>query len=280
MKVRDHKLVGDDNKLVPFEGTNNQGGKLTGNKPRFLVMHYTAGGTASGAISWFKNPSAKASAHLVVDHDGSITQMIHFDRVGWHAGESRWKNVKGVNSHSVGIEVVNWGKLSRSGTGGWVSRTGKPIPAERVVIEAHKHAPDKEVGWEIFDEPQIMASVKAAKAIVAEYGIEPWDLIGHDDVSPIRKVDPGPAFDIDAFRSLVFGRAEDDWDDVLYKVRSSNGLNLRRDSNFDKDPIKLLPNGTVVHVIEKVGTWWLVAEVVNGDDDTTGFVNSHWLQPV
>lgn len=281
MRIKNHKLQEDSGKNVPFEAAhaNNVGGNITGGEPRFLVIHYTANGTGDGAVRWFKNPAAKASAHLVIGHDGQITQMRTFDKVCFHAGKSRWKNIKGLNSHSVGIEIANWGKLTKTSAGGWVSWTGKTVASDRVVEEEHKHFPGKLQGWEIFDEQQLMATVEAAKAIVAEYDMKPWDVIGHEDISPIRKVDPGPAFDMDAFRALVFGRDEDDWDDLLYKVNSNSGLNMRTGPGTGNSVIKNLADGAVVHVIENVGNWWLVAEVIDGDDDVTGYVHRHWLQP-
>ncbi len=123
MKVDDHRLKLDSGKFATFVSTANMGGQLANGAPSILVIHYTAGGTASGAIQTFKSQSAsgRTSAHLVIDHDGKITQMVPFDRVAWHAGASRWRGHDGINQHAVGIEVVNWGKLSRTGGGGWVS---------------------------------------------------------------------------------------------------------------------------------------------------------------
>lgn len=280
MKIKNSRLVDDGNKAVTFTASPNIGGKLSGGKPRFLVIHYTAGGTGDGAVSWFKNPQSKVSAHLVIGHDGEITQMVPFDTVGFHAGASRWKGVKGLNSHSIGIEIANWGLVQRTAAGGWVSATGKPIPAERVVLAEHRHSPGAVHGWEVFDEAQYNAAVAAAQAIVTEYGMTPWDVVGHDDISPVRKVDPGPAFPMDRFRSVVFGRQEDDWDDIIFTVSSPDGLSLRVDPAVGGKLIKKLADGTRVHVIEKPGIWWLVCEVIDGKDDVTGFVHSHFLQPV
>lgn len=279
MRIRNSRLVGDDNRTVPQETTPNQGSRLNGGQPRFLVIHYTSGGTMSGAVSWFKNPAANASAHLVIDHDGSIVQMVDFDTVAWHAGSSRWRGVRGVNSCSIGIEIVNWGKLRHTGSGGFASRVGTPVPSERVILDEHKHAPGRTEPWEVFDESQMMAAVRAAQAIVSEFGIQPWDVVGHDDISPRRKIDPGPAFEIDLFRSLVFGRSEDDWNNALFAVQSPSGLNMRDEPKLSGKLLKNLPDGTAVNLIEPHGLWWLVAEVVDGDDDVTGFVHSNWLTP-
>lgn len=198
----------------------------------------------------------------------------------WHAGRSRWRGIAGLNSRSVGIEIVNWGKLRRTASGSFLSRTGKLIPSDRVVLEEHKHFPGKIEAWEIFDEAQVEACLGAAKAIVEEYNIEPWNLVGHDDISPQRKIDPGPAFDLDWFREKVFGRSEDQWNDDLYRVRSDSGLNMRIDPSVGSALIENLADGTVVHAIEKTGNWWLVAKVIEEGDDVTGFVHRHWLEPM
>jgi N-acetylmuramoyl-L-alanine amidase len=281
MKIRNKKLVGDNGNNVAFKKSPNQGGTLSGGKPRFIVIHYTAGGTASGAIATFANAGANVSAHLVIDHDGTITQMVDLDRRAFHAGASRWRGVNGLNGHSVGIEIVNWGKLKKSGSGGWVSWANAPVPDSRVILEEHKHFPGQVFGWEAFDHAQFVAAIGACQALVEEYGIKPWDLIGHDDISPFRKVDPGPAFDMDAFRQRVFGRDEDTWNTMLFKVSSPSGLNMRTAPTVSATPaIKNLHDGTVVHALEKTGLWWLVAEVIDGNDDVTGYVHSGFLEPL
>lgn len=283
MKVENHRLKLDNGKLAPFVATDHMGGALAGGKPRILVIHYTAGGSAAGAIATFKTgqPGKRTSAHLVIDHDGKITQMVPFNRVAWHAGPSRWRGAVGVNDHSVGIEIVNWGKLKRTAGNGWISDAGASIPSNRVVLAEHRHYPGREHGWEMFEPAQIDAVIGAAQALVAAYGIQGWDLVGHDDISPLRKIDPGPALSMDALRARVFGREEDAFDDRLFKVDApGDGLNLReRPGIADSRIIKRLPHGTEVHVIERVGTWALVAEVVAGNDDVTGFVHGNWLAP-
>lgn len=279
MEIKAHKLFDDDGNAVRFEQTANVGGNLKGSKPKFCVIHYTAGATANGAIRTFKRTTPpRVSAHFVVDHDGSITQMIPCNKIGWHAGKSRWKNIDGLNSHSVGIEIANWGLLTR-GQSRWSSWTGAPIPDDRVIVAEHKNSPGRERGWEIFDPAQFEACIGITRAIVERYDLEPWDVVGHDDISPLRKVDPGPAFDMDRFRAHVFGREIDTWNTDVFVVRSPSGLNMRTMPSVGGSLIKNLPDGTSVHVIERQGSWWLVAEIVDGDDDVTGFVHRNWLTP-
>jgi len=246
---------------------------------KFDPLH-TAGGAASRTIKYFSKSSAKASSHLVVGRDGKITQMVKFDKIGWHAGKSRWKGRDRVNRFSIGIEIANYGKLSQTQGGDWVSWSGQLVPSNRVIVEEHKHFPGKQYGWEIFDPEQVEATLDAAQAIVSEYNLDPWDLVGHDDISIHRKVDPGPAFDMDKFRTMVFGRDEDSWNDFKYSVDSSTGLNLRSEPNISGRLIENLADGTEVHVIEKIGNWWLVCKIVNNDEDVTGYVHRKWLTPV
>lgn len=280
MRVRNSRLVGEDNRNMPFVASPNTGGALAGPGPRFLVIHYTAGGQASGAIAWFSNRDSRVSAHLVIDREGKITQMVAFDTVGQHAGASSWKGVNGLNRHSVGIELANWGLLRRSGAGGWLSATGQAVPGERVVLAEHRNSPGTEHGWEVFDEAQFLAAVAAAQAIVREYGLGPTDVVGHDDISPGRKIDPGPAFPMAKFRALVFGRAEEEGAEIRARVRSETGLNLRAEPRVSGELIRNLPDGTLLRVLEAQGTWWMVCEAEGGGEMPTGFVNSRFLEEV
>jgi len=84
MKIKNHKLVGVDYKRSP-----NQSGTI---KPTYLVIHYTAGRSAEAAVRTLTSRKRKASAHLVIGRDGSVTQLVPFNRKAWHAGKSEWKS--------------------------------------------------------------------------------------------------------------------------------------------------------------------------------------------
>lgn len=191
-------LLNDQN--VPFDKSPNGGGNL---KPRFLIIHYTAGMTANGAISWFNNPAAKASAHLVMDQKGALTQMIEFNRVAWHAGNSSWHDFSGLNHHSIGIEIVNAGKLQKNAKGKWVNWANNAIDEDEVLIATHKNEKNPS-GWHMFTEAQIEATVTVGIALREKYDL--IDVLGHDDISPARKVDPGPAFPMLSVQSKIMGR--------------------------------------------------------------------------
>src|SRR3954462_1180108 len=103
MTIKSHLLYNADGEQVSFVPTPNRAGKYT---PQYLVMHYTAATSPNGSISWFQNPTAKASAHLLIDRDGHITQFAPFNIITWHAGVSQWNGINGLNSCSIGIELV------------------------------------------------------------------------------------------------------------------------------------------------------------------------------
>ncbi|MEO0342424.1 MAG: N-acetylmuramoyl-L-alanine amidase [Pseudomonadota bacterium] len=277
MKIRNDKLVDNDGRNVPFDETPNKNGTLSGGRPSYIIIHYTASGSAQSAINTFNNPNAKASAHIVLGHDGAITQMAKFDERCWHAGKSRWRNINGLNSHSVGIEIVNWGLLNGE-PGNWKSWVGTRILDERVIRAAHSF--DGVVrGWEIFDEIQINRAAEIVRALAEEYGLGPEHVLGHDDISPGRKQDPGPAWDMERFKAMTFGRDDDHGDfELKYVVDSNSGLNMRVGGGVEHAKIKTLDNGTEVIRVETSGAWWLVSELVNGQADQTGWVHSNWLR--
>lgn len=192
-----------DGTNVAFVKSPNIGGKM---KPEFLVIHYTASGPGSDIAAYFGKPAAKVSAHLVVRRDGTVKQCVPFDTVGWHAGKSEWRDRQGklhvgLNQNSIGIEIENWGPLRKAG-GGWLSWTDQPVDKAHVVEARHRNDGVLR-GWEAFTSAQIKATISASRAICAAYEIE--EIVGHDDIAPGRKSDPGPAWDMPSFRKRVLG---------------------------------------------------------------------------
>lgn len=189
-----------DGNAVSFQKSPNGGARM---KPLYLILHYTAGTTASGAISHFLNPKARASAHLVIDAKGEVTQMMEFNKVAWHAGKSAWADLTALNPHSIGIEIVNAGKLSKTAGGKWVTWSGKVIDDKEVIVATHK-TESQPAGWHMFTEAQLLATMEIGTALRQHYGL--LDVLGHDDISPKRKVDPGPAFPMISVQSRIMGR--------------------------------------------------------------------------
>jgi N-acetylmuramoyl-L-alanine amidase len=126
-----------------------------------LVMHYTGMRTAEEALARLCDPEAKVSAHYTVDRDGTVYVHVAEDRRARHAGVSCWAGVRDVNSRSIGIEIVN---------------------------------PGHEFGYLPFAEEQIAAVIELAQGIVSRHPIVPSRVVGHSDVAPNRKQDPGELF--------------------------------------------------------------------------------------
>ncbi len=173
---------------------------------RFLVMHFTAGWSDQSTIDWWRQPGAKgACAHIVIDRDGSVIQCRPFNQTAGHAGPSKWRDPKtgiqfrDLNHCSIGIELCNVGELPRStypkAMGGPLA--GKPIP---FITARHKHGGQVQK-WEKFPEAQLDTARQIAAALVARYRLD--YVVGHDDIAPDRKTDPGPAFPMTEFRSSL-----------------------------------------------------------------------------
>jgi N-acetylmuramoyl-L-alanine amidase len=127
-----------------------------------LVIHYTGmPGPAEDAVARLRDPAAKVSAHYLIDRAGAVTRMVPEERRAWHAGVAWWRGHDDVNSRSVGIELANPG---------------------------HDH------GYTDFADAQIAALIELARGIVARHAIPPRNVVGHADIAPGRKVDPGERF--------------------------------------------------------------------------------------
>ena len=126
-----------------------------------IVLHYTGMPDCEGAMARLCSPEAKVSAHYCVDEDGTIFRLVDESKRAWHAGKSRWRGVTDVNSASVGIEIVN---------------------------------PGHEFGYRNFTDAQMDSLIPLIAEIKDRHGIGRGDVVGHSDVAPARKEDPGELF--------------------------------------------------------------------------------------
>lgn len=273
MRIRSHRLYDDNQQPIPFRRSPNQSpGTIT---PRYLVMHYTAGRDMDSAVHWFENPSANASAHLVIGRDGSIVQMVAFNRKAWHAGRSHWEGISGLNSHSIGIELDNHGQLEPrpDGWGPWFDPE-TTLPAEDCLEAAHRNGRGV-VGWHRYTSVQLAVAMSVATVLVAKYQLV--DVLGHEDISPNRKTDPGPAFPMQRFRSRVIGRGGRDESETRWTTLAV--LNIRSGPGIGHDPLDAspLPKGTPCIVLDEAGDWRFVqAEAADGAID--GWVHGYYLR--
>lgn len=271
MKITRHRLFDDDDNAFRWHQSPNHGGKL---EPEYLVIHYTAGRNLEESVDWLGRKVSKASAHVVIGRDGTIVQQVSFDRVAWHAGASAWEGRVGLNRWSIGIELDNAGRLTRHGSR-WRAWFGGTYDPDSVLEATHKHESEP-AGWHVYTPEQLDAALKLATTLVEKYGLR--DIIGHDDISPGRKSDPGPAFPMSSFRARIFGRREEE--SLIH--RSMAVLNIRtgpgtQHTRLEDGP---LPVGTRVEVIGQQGSWRLVdvLDTVNGVSDVQGWVHHRFLE--
>ncbi len=270
MKIIDHRLYTDDNKSVPYQPTPNKGGIYT---PYYLVMHYTAVTRAAGSASWFLDKNAKASAHLLIDRDGSIIQFAPFNIVTWHAGVSKWNGLNGLNQYAIGIELVNGGRLTKSGNNWMCPVDKRVVPDSEVVMAKHKNENTIE-GWQDYTAAQMEVATEIAALLVKTYKLK--DVVGHDDIAPFRKSDPGPAFPMAGFRSKAMGRK----DETIDTYFTNTAVNIRRGPGTSFEPItEPLPNNTKVQILKGEGNWRFVevTGTVHGINDLEGWVSAKYL---
>lgn len=269
MRIKKHLLYGDDGKQVAFDKTPNVGGVL---RPKYLIIHFTAGASASSSIAHLTKKGTSASAHLVIGRDGEVTQLAPFNVVTWHAGRSRWQGLRGMNQHSIGIEIDNAGEVT-GGPGEWRTWFERLIPDQDVIVATHQFD-DAPSGWHRYTEAQIEATVAASAAIAETYKLE--DVLGHDDISPDRKRDPGPAFPLANMRAKVIGRS-DDAPDIR---KTTSNLNIRSGPgvDFDKLDVSPLAKGTRLNVEARAGVWRFVEVLGTNDEPTdTGWVHGNYI---
>lgn len=146
---------------VAVRASPNVGERRGGSRPEILLLHYTGMASGDAAEDRLCDASAEVSCHYIVHEDGRIVQMVRERDRAWHAGKSSWHGVTDINSHSIGVEIVN---------------------------------PGHTLGYRSFPRRQIASVVGLCRGIVARHEIRPEMVLGHSDVAPGRKVDPGELF--------------------------------------------------------------------------------------
>ena len=133
-----------------------------------IILHYTAMDSAKGALEWLCNPDSKVSCHILIDEKGEVFQLVDFEKRAWHAGASYWQSITDINSRSIGIELSNTGFV--------------PYPKK-----------------------QIQALIEVLEYLTVTYKIPTKNIIGHSDIAPLRKIDPGKYFPWKLLASHGFG---------------------------------------------------------------------------
>ena len=128
---------------------------------KLIVIHYTGMQSRIASIKRLSSLKHKVSCHYLIDRNGEIFKMVEENKVAWHAGKSKWKNFINLNKNSIGIELVNKGH---------------------------------EFGYEKFTNLQIKKLIKLCLVLKKKYKIKNSNIVGHSDIAPFRKTDPGEKF--------------------------------------------------------------------------------------
>lgn len=142
----------------------NQDDRPAGSPIDILILHYTGMRTAKEAIDRLRDPDAAVSSHYVVEEDGEIWRLVPEEKRAWHAGASYWRGAADLNGRSIGIEIVN---------------------------------PGHEFGYREFPVIQLAAVCDLCLSILSRHEMPARNIVGHSDVAPERKQDPGEKFDWD-----------------------------------------------------------------------------------
>tara|TARA_B100001093_G_C26816083_1_gene1009763 strand:+ start:1496 stop:2203 length:708 start_codon:yes stop_codon:yes gene_type:complete len=167
---------------------------------KFIIIHYTGMQSEIESIKRLKSSKSKVSCHYLINRKGKIIQMVKDKDISWHAGKSKWKEFVNLNHNSIGIELVNKG---------------------------HKH------GYQSFGIEQIKSLIFLCKKLKKKYAIKKENFLGHSDISPLRKIDPGEKFPWKKLSTYNIGK----W----YKEDSKNiSLNTKKiELSFFKNIKKL-----------------------------------------
>ncbi len=162
-----------------------------GADPSILVLHYTGMKTGEAALERLRDPKAEVSAHYLIMEDGTIHQMVPEEKRAWHAGVGFWRGITDLNSASIGIEIVN---------------------------------PGHEFGYVDFPSAQMDSVRTLSQEVVKRHKIDPWNVIGHSDLAPARKEDPGEKFNWKSLAEVGVGM----WPD-LGPTRAEGEARLAQD---------------------------------------------------
>ena len=171
-----------------------------------IVLHYTGMQSERESIIRLCNPKSKVSSHFVINKNGKIYRLVKDNQIAWHAGKSCWGKFKNLNKNSIGIELVNKG---------------------------HRF------GYTNFSKKQILSLINVCKNLLRKYKIKNKNIIGHSDIAPLRKKDPGEKFPWRELASKKIGIWHSCNFKLLKKLRKIKILKKQEKAKFRKNLIKI-----------------------------------------
>lgn len=296
MEVKDHKLTGEG--MQGFVQTPNVSSGTM--HPDTIVIHYTAGPSAEGAVRVLTSPKRKASAHLVVGRDGKVWQLSDFNTITWHAGKATYNAAAKLarpdqnpyfNRFSIGIEIDNAGYLSKIDGKyyAWWQKSSKTssIPEDQVFEGKHRNAVTRSIFWHKYTEEQIKKVFEICEAICKAYDIQ--YIVGHEEIIPGGKTDPGPAFPLDELREKLIDKGQVFPPKTVGEV-TAEALNIRSHPNAGAEKMsEPLEKGHKLELIKEINSWykvttnitgWVAKDYIdldNSDDEVGGHVSASSL---
>ena len=172
---------------------------------KFIILHYTGMKKESDAIKRLTDIKSKVSCHYLIKNNGDLVAMVPDLYVAWHAGVSSWKNFKSLNKHSIGIEISN---------------------------------PGHEYNYKKFSKKQIQSLTRLSQFLIKKYRINKKNILGHSDIAPTRKKDPGEKFPWKYFAKLGIGKWHSLSKRILFESRKKK-ISLIDEKKFFKNLKKI-----------------------------------------
>ena len=173
---------------------------------RFIIIHYTGMQSERESIKRLCDPNSKVSSHYLINANGKIYRLVKDNQIAWHAGNSCWGKYKNLNKHSIGIELTNKGH---------------------------------EFGYSNFKKRQLISLTKICKFLIKKYKIKKKNIIGHSDIAPTRKVDPGEKFPWKNFAKKNIGIWHQCKPGLLKKLRKAKIIKKEDKINFVRNLKKI-----------------------------------------
>ena len=148
-------------KISNFYSPNFSGEKRLNNSIKLIIIHYTGMQSERESLDRLTDPKSKVSSHYAINQKGKIFRLVNDNLIAWHAGKSCWGKYKNLNKNSIGIELVNKGH---------------------------------QFGYTNFKKRQLSSLIKICKSLIKKYKIKKRNIVGHSDIAPLRKIDPGEKF--------------------------------------------------------------------------------------